>query len=488
MKKIILIFLIFISILTFNNKETISTKKQEYLAGTKTFNLTINGNGALVSNKSLKCNGTSECSIKLPSVERDGYIIDGFSTNSNDKTMLYKPNQVIKLNKDLELYVISHKDIQVSFIENHSKLSFQSDTCSIYNLEKSCTVKTPTITRSNYLSLGFSEDINASVAEVLGGENLLVNDNKTYYALTKINKDGVLEGCTGYMAVKDKLYKKASKNKSLKTLKAGTAFTIIKKSGDYFYVQVGDQKGYVLHNLVMINLSDYIPSIVYNITNASSSIYVSSGYPIKNVTGKKLYKAGKVYNNRLKKDEYIAPVMYSFAKKILKAEKEALANGYTLKIYDSYRPNSVTKDIYKGLSSLYNKNKTVKKNINYSNTNKSSWGTSWFLARGVSTHNTGSAIDVTMVKTATLEELKMPTDMHELSSKAVKYKNSGTTSYSKEMLASSAAKKMDKIMKNAGMQTLASEWWHFQENTSYNRIKGYSSTGCNFQPTKVLSY
>lgn len=36
----------------------------------------------------------------------------------------------------------------------------------------------------------------------------------------------------------------------------------------------------------MINLPDVEPSIVYNITNAESSIYKSSGIEISNVTGK----------------------------------------------------------------------------------------------------------------------------------------------------------------------------------------------------------
>ena len=41
-------------------------------------------------------------------------------------------------------------------------------------------------------------------------------------------------------------------------------------------------------------------SIVYNITNAESSIYKSSGIEISNVTGKKLYTTGKVMNSKIR--------------------------------------------------------------------------------------------------------------------------------------------------------------------------------------------
>ena len=301
-------------------------------------------------------------------------------------------------------------------------------------------------------------------------------------------EDGKLEGCTGYMAVKDKIYSSIKNKKKYEYLKVGTPFVILNEEKGYFYIDTGYNKGYVKQDYVMINLSDYIPSIIYNITNASSSIYVSSGEFIPNITGEKLYKSDKIYNERLKKEEYIVPVMYSFAKKILKAQKSALKDGYTLKIYDAYRPHSVTKKIYSGLSSLYKTNSKVKNNIKKSITNKSSWGTSWFLAKNVSTHNTGSAIDVTLARIDTLEELDMPTNMHELSTKAIKYKSSSSKSYSKEMKSHPDAIYLDKLMKSSGMQTLASEWWHFQDNSSHRRIKSKNSSGCNFQPTILMSY
>ena len=44
------------------------------------------------------------------------------------------------------------------------------------------------------------------------------------------------------------------------------------------------------------------------------------------------------------------------------------------------------------------------------------------------------------------------------------------------------AKRLDRYMTNAGMTTLASEWWHFQEQDGYIRIANATNwKGCNFQ-------
>ena len=243
----------------------------------------------------------------------------------------------------------------------------------------------------------------------------------------------------------------------------------------------------------MINLSDYIPSMTFEITNSSSSIYKSSGYSLSGVTGTKLYSTGKVYNARLGKDEYMAPILYSAAKKLLVAQRSLLSKGYSIKVYDTYRPYSVTKKIYNSLNTLYNSNSTVKNNILYSyglSGTRYTWGTSWFLAASVSAHNTGSAIDMSLVNKNTGAEVTMPTVMHELSTKAIKYYSPGVSrtpaNYSKEM--NDYAKIMDNAATNAGLTTLASEWWHFQDNEAHALIKSNQVNGCDFSVTNVYSY
>ena len=162
-----------------------------------------------------------------------------------------------------------------------------------------------------------------------------------------------------------------------------------------------------------------------------------------------------------------------------------------MKIYDAYRPTSVSTEIKKSLQTLYNNNSKVRNKIDYSS-NGSYWGQGWFLAQNLSAHNLASAIDVTLTKKGKTKNLKMPTKMHELSTAAIKYSKgvSGQTTVRNDLYASSmnaSAKKLDKFMMKAGLTNLASEWWHFQDNKSYNRIKVYEPSGLNFQPSKIVS-
>jgi len=303
-----------------------------------------------------------------------------------------------------------------------------------------------------------------------------------------------IKNATGFGAVTLNIRTTASSSsKKNGTIPAGKPFRIISEKGNYWKVIYDNKTGYVYHPYCMINLPDVEPNIIYEITNANESIYVSSGKELPEVTGKTLYSTGKVQNERLDREEYIVPVLYSTAKKISKAQKYATEEGYALKIYDAYRPTSVSKTIKKSLNTLYNKDATVRKNVNYSygaSGRRYTWGKAWFLAQGVSTHNTGSAIDVTLVKLETMQECVMPTEMHELSVKAIKYYSPKVTkkvaNYSKEM--NKYAKLLDKYCTKAGLSTLASEWWHFKDTNGHNRIKNYlNGKGCNFQVKSIVS-
>ncbi|MCD7766204.1 MAG: SH3 domain-containing protein [Lachnospiraceae bacterium] len=324
-------------------------------------------------------------------------------------------------------------------------------------------------------------------------------------------------GSTGWTSTSLTLRQEASAfAASVQTLAAGTAFRIEEETGDWWYVTLQDgTAGYVQHSYCMINLPDVLPLMEYDITNAYDSIFKSSGYEIEGVTGQKLYSAGtvesegKVWNEKLGRYEYLAPAMYSFAKKIAVAQYNAytLTGGrYTLKVYDSYRPHSITIQVASALESLYNSNSVVRENIDYSTTIAGSvytWGTGWFLAQSLSTHNTGSAIDVTLCEydddRGEYKELYMQTDMHELSTAAVKYysPNAEKIPENYDVGMNENAILLDTVFiggtygtysfTDTGLTTLASEWWHFQDNDTHRRVRSYASSGCDFQVTECLS-
>ena len=267
-------------------------------------------------------------------------------------------------------------------------------------------------------------------------------------------------------------------------LSPGDMFRIIRDEGAFWYVEAGELEGYVDSNYCMIDLADVCPDILFEITNASSSIFVSSGYPLDGITGQKLYSRGKVWHSKIGREEYLVPIRYDAAQKIASVQLLASFDGYTLKIYDAYRPRSVTMNVRDALNRLCQSNSYVLQNVNTA-PNGSYWGQGWFLAQSQSSHNFGAAIDVTLAWADTGEELAMPSPMHELSTAAVKYSSPGSYIYASTM--NETAIMLDRYMEMAGMGTLASEWWHFQDNDSLARTRAIVPGGCDFQAGSRIS-
>ena len=277
-----------------------------------------------------------------------------------------------------------------------------------------------------------------------------------------------LRGMHGAAINNRDIYETLTSTRRIDTAIAGTKFEILGESnsnGDYWAINYNGQCGWINAKYMAINLKEYIPSITYNITNANKSVFKSSGKNIEGLTSEKLYTDD--YND-------FVPVNYPFAIKIKAAQTEANKNGDTLIIYDAYRPKSVTDYASEKLNNLYINDQEVKSNIDFSTENNSDWGKNWFLASTVSTHNKGCAVDASLKKISG-EEYEMPTEMHELSTWAIKYRGVGIDyipdNYSKRMKESEGAKKLSNYMMNYGnLSDLASEWWHYQDDTCFRTV------------------
>ncbi|MEH7381399.1 M15 family metallopeptidase [Bacillus sp. JJ1533] len=316
---------------------------------------------------------------------------------------------------------------------------------------------------------------------------------------TPVKYEGDLElpinGATGYTSIDLNL--KSSPNidaETVETLKAGTGFTIEKEEGNWWFIKNATFEGWIDSTYCFINLPDVIPSIVYDNSNTYSSKFVSSGAEIPGITGQALYE-GKTFNERLGKEEFIVPVLYSMSKKIFLAQQEALAHGNTLVIYEGYRPYSAQKAVVEGLTNLANEDIAVMAGIN---TNP--WSTNWFIATSVSNHQMGYAIDVTLAKVNSKEEIaigkylvvditdyteySMPTPIHELSMASKTFTNpvpsSSPTAWKNAKLADTmneSAVTLQTYLTNAGLTPLASEWWHFNDLDAMNATKQHPSDG-----------
>ena len=196
---------------------------------------------------------------------------------------------------------------------------------------------------------------------------------------------------------------------------------------------------------------------------------------------------------RLKDGSFLVPLLYPTAQKLAVAAQAAVEEGYRLKIYDAFRPNKATREIYNLTNSILDEEfpaapytnviisrlnlpepqvvpraetspegevitEEVKKLTYRMVMCGSKYSLSYFLAKGGSLHNLGIAVDLTLEDLDSGEELSMQTSMHDLSQYSVLGKNN------------SAAKKLAAIMKGAGFGDLISEWWHFQDNEARKEL------------------
>lgn len=242
------------------------------------------------------------------------------------------------------------------------------------------------------------------------------------------------------------------------TLSAGTPVRALSISGNTFKIYYNKKVGYIDATYTMINLPDVMQEeMLYNITNSYSSIYKIDGDAIDNVTGEVLYPYVKT-----DEDTYLVPLLYTVALNLYEAEKMAIDKGYTIKVYDAYRPYSVTQYIYQQTSAFVEENPEYNEFIN-GVVGGVKYSQSFFLAKSASNHNYGVALDITLCDLETEEELTMQSDMHELSIHSVVSLNT------------EAANILRNIMVSNGFGTLSSEWWHFEIRDARNKVATFQA-------------
>ncbi len=307
------------------------------------------------------------------------------------------------------------------------------------------------------------------------------HENVHYSGKTDIQFELPLCGATGYASYPLSLYESASKDSvSITTLQPGDGFTILEENGSWWRIAYGEYEGYVEYVTCYLNIADVVPSIVIKNTNSTESLFVSSGQTIPSITGEQLYNS-LCENARFGDVRHVIAANYCMVKKIYNAQQQALTDGYTLVLYETFRPLDVQRSVSTQLAELRKENSTVRVGID-----ASPWGIAWFIANNISTHQLGAAMDVSLAKISTItwrkcgeylyrqitgyELCQMPTDMHELSVAAVSMEqpvnSSSPTAWKNIKPAPSmtdAALRLRDYCTNAGLSPLASEWWHFND-------------------------
>ena len=284
--------------------------------------------------------------------------------------------------------------------------------------------------------------------------------------------------------VKDlKVYSDTAKSSVVGGVKALDAQCVVAVENDMFGVNVNGSVGYIDSNYCMINLPEYVGAMCsYNITNSYDSIFMAHGFEVPGLTGKVI----KGFENvRLLDNSFLVPLLYPTAKKLEKAIENAFENGCRLKIYEAFRPHDASvymyqhatavqyttlpEDTYWGenpgviltVRELDESGAVIERRKTYwelMSGGNNSFTMSSFVSAGISKHNLGVALDLTLEDLDTGYELAMQTDIHDLSQYSARAQNN------------TEARKLSNIMMSAGFKDLFSEWWHFQDDEIRSKL------------------
>lgn len=257
--------------------------------------------------------------------------------------------------------------------------------------------------------------------------------------------DGEIRGCTirttqqtvGYQNGKAITIPKDKKLEAIKE-KQGKILVFYKEKKVWIHTK----------SVLLINVAEYIPSIDINLAMAKKHNFFSmANEEIDGLSNRRFYNA------KGSKNGTEAWLRYEVAKKLLKAQKVFQDKGYSIIIYDAYRPYTATMEFQKAYRSFLNT-----KTVSFKKWWFGALGESWFLAQKASSHNYGIAVDMSITKNG--KKVKMPSKIHTLDKRSAYYFWSPANKKS-----SKNAKFLKEIMESVGFSYLQSEWWHFQDNT-----------------------
>ena len=170
----------------------------------------------------------------------------------------------------------------------------------------------------------------------------------------------------------------------------------------------------------LVTVMDYIPTVFVELRYATTD----------NFTGQVIY------------DFTEAKLRYGTVKKLARVQESLLKQGYSLKIWDAFRPVSAQYRLWEVCP-----NGTYVANPN----------------TGYSAHSRGNTIDLTLVRSDGTE-IPMPSGFDEFS--ALADRDYSDVSHS----ASENARLLEAAMQAGGFVAYSAEWWHYRDSTVYDVV------------------
>ena len=181
-----------------------------------------------------------------------------------------------------------------------------------------------------------------------------------------------------------------------------------------------------ISNSEIVKVKDYIPNIYIDLKYATAD----------NFTKKKIYDFDEAY------------LRYGTVKKLMVVQKELNKKGYSLKIWDAYRPIEAQFELWEAAN---HDSRFVVNPTKY-----------------YSPHTLGNTVDITMV-TIDGKEIDMPTEFDTFTEKADRNYGDLTPTQKKNALI------LENEMKKLGFQGYRREWWHYKDSIKYPVIKDFKT-------------
>ncbi len=209
----------------------------------------------------------------------------------------------------------------------------------------------------------------------------------------------------------------------------GTQVTVLGRDGDFYLCRLPNDGivycsvNYLSSETMFVDLEGAVDLRVFMPGAEFDMLFASPN----NITGEAMYPAIPLLEEKT-------------AEMLMNAYNQFREDGYTIKIYDAYRPKSAQ---YK----LYN---IVQDSRFIGNPYENN---SW--------HQLGRAVDMSLIDLATGEELEMPTPMHTFSMDSARTNSSTWTEEARKNV-----EYMTSVMQSAGFDIIQTEWWHFENKHS----------------------
>ncbi len=170
--------------LSLNANKTIYAVWQE---NTSTFTLSFNNNGGEGTIPSQSCDGTTSCTVTIPSTKptKTNYYFLGWTDTDSATTATYQPSSDITLTANKTLYAVWAPIYTLSFDLSGGSGDIESKTCHPNKTSGECDIIIPSAipTKINYTFLGYGNSASDTSASYSPGGNITLSGNKTLYAL-----------------------------------------------------------------------------------------------------------------------------------------------------------------------------------------------------------------------------------------------------------------------------------------------------------------